>query len=253
MRQVTLVSFYGRKNKPLADLIQGCSEFILRSPLERLYRPYHIDQIHGTLLGMEKMAGYAEHYNANLWAETSNKVEMDFTQLLHVLGEHLPMAVQFGGFPRSFTGFESFGRSPYERSFQIQWKTGRFTLVGWPHKDGNFTTRRYLNELRDEIERKCNIRHKYREDNDLFMVLGEIVLPGSMAEEERARFKDISLTIEMAVRDYIVDNKIDVNIDVDAVSVVQYDVETLSLESTVSHRVTDPKMSPDFIEDLYIE
>ena len=249
MKQVTLVSLYGQKTESLTDLILMCSDIILRSPLARVFEPYHIHQIHATIIGMEKMPEYAEYYNARIGAETGDKVVMDFSQLQAISRRHLPITVQFGGFTESFSEFTSFGRPPFERSFQIQWETGKFIMIGWPYKDGDFTSHRLLQELRDEIDHRCHIRHKYRGDNDLFMVLGELVIPDTITDDERARLMDISAVVETEVRSQLVDNQIDVTMDIDAVSVAQYEVETLSLASTISHRLAD--IDESFIESLY--
>lgn len=251
MKQVTLVSLYGEKTKSFVQLIQGCSDIILRSPLSHVYKPYQIEQIHGTIVGMERLTGYSEYYNARLWDDTKVKAVMDFDHIIPILRKHLPLTIQLGGFPKSFTDFESFGHFPYERSFQIQWKTKRFTLIGWSHKSHNFTTQRSINNLRDEIESRCHIRHKYRNDNDLFMVLGEITLPDSMTDEELSELEKTASAVESEVRNYLVDNKIDITLNIDDLSFAQYEVETLSPESTVAYRVTDNKVNAKFIESLY--
>ncbi|MFQ6054650.1 MAG: hypothetical protein ACE5J3_01545 [Methanosarcinales archaeon] len=118
MKQVTMVSLYGQKRGDLERLIKKCWEMINVSKFRRLFEPYHMNQIHGTIVG--------------------------------------------------------FGKTPYELSFQVQLATSKLTLIGWPHKNLNFTDKRMLWDLRHEIETKCNIKHKYENDNDLFMVLGEI-------------------------------------------------------------------------------
>ena len=251
MKQVTLVSLYGQKQRSFAELVQGCSDLIFRSPLGGLFKPYQIVQIHGTILGMEKLPGAKEAYNARIWEETGDKVIMNFAQLLPILERYLPLTVHFGGFSKSFNKFESFGHSPYERSFQIQWETKRFTLIGWAHKDCDFTTHRLLQELRNEIESKCHIRHKYRRDNDLFMVLGEIAIPDSMTDNELAQLKDISSSVEVKIRDYLADNRIALAIDLDALSLVQYEDVTLSLSSTVSYSLKTSDIDTNFIESLY--
>ena len=251
MKQVTLVSLYGQKQQSFAELIRGCSDNIFRSPLRGLFKPHQIDQVHGTIVGMEKLTGFKEAYNARIWEETGERVIMDFSQMLPVLEKHFPLTVQFGGFSKSFNEFESFGHSPYERSFQIQWETKRFTLIGWVHQDGDFTTSRLLQKVRDEIENKCHIRHKYRRDNDLFMVLGEIAIPDSMTDNELAQLKDISSSVEVKIRDYLADNRIALAIDLDALSLVQYEDVTLSLSSTVSYSLKTSDIDTNFIESLY--
>jgi hypothetical protein len=251
MKQVTLVSLYGQKPEALARLIGRCSDIVLRSPLAGVFKPYDIDQIHCTITGMEKLTEYPDPYNARTWMDTGEKVVMDFSQLHPVLQWHLPITVQFGGFLESFNEFESFGRSPYERSFQIQWAAKRFIMIGWSHKNGDFTSHRLLQKLRDEIENRCHIRHKYREDNDLFMVLGEIVIPDLATEKELSQLMEISSVVESEICNHLVNNKINVTIDMDSISIAQYEVETLSPASTIPHRLTGADVDERFIESLY--
>jgi len=95
-------------------------DMIIASPLRRVFHPYQIEQVHRTLVGMEKLVGYSEHYNANQWAKSSyHRSRMDFGPLLDTVRRHFPMTFQFGGFPKTFTGFDSFGRRPYKRSFRF--------------------------------------------------------------------------------------------------------------------------------------
>jgi len=251
MKQVTLVTLYGHKPKSFVEFVRGCSDIIQRSPLVHIFKPYHSDQIHGMIIGLEKLTGFSKPYNARIWEETGDRVAMDFSQLLPVIEKHLPLVVQFGGFPKSFNEFESFGYSPYERSFQIQWETKRFTLIGWAHKEGDFTTHHLLKELRDEVENQSHIRHKYHGDNDLFTVLGEIAFPNSMTENELAQLKDISSSVEIEVRNYLADNRIDLAIDLDALSLAQYETKNLDLSSTVFHPLKTSGIDVKFIENLY--
>jgi hypothetical protein len=57
MKQVTLVSMYGQKRKELAKFAKRCTDVIATSALRRVFRPDRLEQIHGTLVGMEKLVG----------------------------------------------------------------------------------------------------------------------------------------------------------------------------------------------------
>ena len=251
MKQLTLVSLYGQKKKSFTQLIQGCTEIIQQSALRQVFRPYSSEQIHGTIVGMEKLMGYSKHFNANLEVSSGNKLEMDFTKLLPTLSHHFPMTIQLGGFHTAFNDFNSLGGSPYERSFQVQWSSNRITIIGWPHAKGDFTTTRQLNALRDSITATCNISHKYRDDNDLFMVLGEIISLDRFSGSEIEKLHAAASSVEREVRDYLAGQKLDVVIDLDSVSVVQYEDETLSLDSTVPFRVSNEELNADFISNLF--
>jgi len=251
MKQLTLVSLYGPKPEPLARLIRGCTDIIQSSPLGRVFLPYQEGQVHGTIVGMEKLEGHAGLFNANMWLTAGTLAPMDFEPLLPVLRRHLPMTFQFGGFPPAFDAFDSFGRRPYERSFQIQWPAKRATLIGWPHCQGEFAPRRLLNSLRDELAANCNLRHKWGADNDLFMVLGEIAIPGSLSAEEFRMLESAASGLEKEVRDYLAAHKTEVAISCDELAVVQYKNATLAPGSSVPYRITAPGMDAGFIRSLY--
>jgi len=252
MKQLTLVSLYGQKEKSLAMLIQECTEIIQQSVLRQVFRPYSPNQIHGTIIGMEKLIGYSKHFNANLEAISGNKIEMDFAKLLPTLSQHLPMTIRFGGFSSEFSDFNSLGGLPYQRSFQVQWPSNRITIIGWPHAKGDFTTTRQLNGLRDSISATCNISHKYRDDNDLFMVLGEITSLERFSESEIEKLHPAASSVEREVRDYLASQELDVVIDLDSVSVAQYEDAKLSLDSTTPFQVSNQELDADFISNLFI-
>lgn len=255
MKQVTLVSLYGQKPKPLADLIRNCMSMIQATKLRRIFSPYQLNQIHGTVMGMEKLIGYADHFNANLWASTSpaKKEVMNFAPLVHTVQRHLPIMVQFGNFRPTFADFLSSKERPYVRSFQVQWMTNKFTLIGWPHKNGDFTSTRLLDTLRAEIKSACNIQHKYAEDNDLFIVLGEISGLNLLTDSELAEMKAAGLELETQVRDYLETQKVEIEIGAEQVFVAQYEKETLPLESTNAYCLADSRSTGSLIDRLYDE
>ena len=259
MRQLTLVSLYGHKPSELIRLLQGCIRIIDSSKLRPVFKPYNINQIHGTLVGMEKLLGYTKHYNANTWVAAEKKsgvgikTEMDFAKLRSVIKNHIPMTVQLGGFTPGFTQFDSLGLWPYERSFQVQWDSRRFTLIGWPHEDDNFTSKRILDDLRKELDQGCNVMHKYPKDNDFFMVLGEIVGLDRLSTSEIENLKDEAKILEREVRDFLAakKNTLQLRVEEDHVCIAQYQRETLPLDSTVPYRIGESRMTPSFIENLY--
>lgn len=253
MKQVTLVSLYGQKRRQFADLVALCTDVINSSRLRTVFRPYRLEQVHATLIGLEKVIGYSTLINANKWLVSSAKPDpMQFEPLFGLVDRHFsPMRFQFGGFTRSFAGFDSFGRSPYERAFQFQWTNNRVTLIGWPHDSRDFITRRLLQSFRDEVADQCNVRHKYRGDNDLFIVLGELVGLSDLTTREVVDLKRESARIEKIVRDRLATAWTDITVTAEDILVVQYEKETLPLESSVAYRIMDPVCNADLIAGLY--
>jgi hypothetical protein len=90
MRQVTLISLYGQKTKHLEKLINSCVGFIHDSVMRRIFTPYSTNQVHGTLIGMEKLIGFTENFNANTWKEKGKREVMEFSSLLKIIKKHLP-------------------------------------------------------------------------------------------------------------------------------------------------------------------
>jgi len=253
MKQISMVSLYGQKRGDLERLIKKCWEMISVSIFRRVFEPYHINQIHGTIIGMEKLIGFDDPFNANIWQVSGNKVTMMYAELLNIIARHLPMTIRFGGFDKDYKEFTSFGKTPYERSFQVQWPTFKFTLIGWPHKDLNFTSKQILWDPRHEIETRCNIKHKYENDNDLFMVLGGIEGLQLLTDSELDELKSKSASLEETVREYLRKNPVDVEITAEQVFLAQYSRETLSLDSTNVYCIQNPGIHADFIQSLYSE
>lgn len=251
MRQVTLISLYGKKTKDLEILINRCVGFVQDSKMRYIFTPYNIHQIHGTLIGMEKLVGFAENFNANMWTETGNREVMEFTSLIKIIKKHLPMKIRFGGFEKSFKQFHSFGKKPYERSFQVQWQGNKLTLMGWPHENGDFNSIKLLESLRGDIAANCNIRHKYKHDNDFYMVLGEIKGHQSLTASELLEMKFSADNLEENVRDFLANYPAEVEITPERVFLSQYIDATLPLESTIPCCIANPGIDAEFIRKLY--
>lgn len=252
MKQMTLISLYGSKPKKLQEPLKVLCDKIQSSNLKSFFKPYNLDQIHGTIIGMEKLPGSNDFYNANIWREFKNKRKMDFDPLIDVLYTHLPITIRIGGFDSSYKGFMSLDRKPYERSFQIQWSTRKVTLIGWPHEDEEFRSKN-LWLLRKDIEEKCNIRHKYAKlkDNDFFMVLGELTGFNSLSEQELRKLRTQSAVLEENIRQYLSYTPIDIQITSKDVFIALYENEALPLESTKIYGVEKHGANNSFIKTLY--
>ncbi|OUR92765.1 hypothetical protein A9Q81_15700 [Gammaproteobacteria bacterium 42_54_T18] len=248
-KQLTLISFYGSKTDELHQLINSCIQKIQKSPLGELFRPYDINQIHGTIIGMEKVIKAHTFYNHNIAAETKNNVTMDFSHFLTTVHQNFPMTIQFGGFHPSFKEFTSAGQLPNTRTFQIQWINKKVTLLGWPSISGGVTNQ--LSNIRTSFLENCNISHKYKNDNDLFMVLGEISHPNSVSISEKLQLTLDTEQLEKSIRDYLYKHPIITALDLNALSIAQYTNPTLPITHTINHPLNKPGLTADCIRTLY--
>lgn len=237
MKQLSLVAFYGEKDLPLAGLLDRCRSVAAGSPLGGGFNPYRAAQVHATIVGMEGLPD-EPRINRNLWSKRGVKAPMEFSRLGHVVGRPLPLSIRFGGFDRGDRRFESQGRAPYERSFQIDRRSGRMTLIGWPHVQGDFGPR-LLVQLRGSLADQCKLEHKYDGDNDLYLVLG-IVEP--VVDDVDAS------AVEVAVREYLRMNPLDVRLTLEDVSVACYEEETLDPSTTIARNLADSSLTPDALD-----
>jgi len=237
--QLSLVAYYGAKRAGLANLLDRCRRTIVDGPLGESFAPYRAAQVHATITGMESLPG-SPGWNRNLFEHRGVRARMDLSRIDEVVRRRLPLTIRFGGFAPGDRPFESRGQEPYARTFQIHATTGQVTLIGWPHRDGEFAPR-LLEDLRREIERTCNIAPKYDRDNDLYLVLG--TLSGPVPQEDAS-------AVERAVRDRLRDHPVDILIRREDLSIVRYEEPTLDPASTVDHRLADPEASPLDLEAL---
>ena len=259
MHQVTLISLYGEKPKGFTDLVSAVCKTIQRSTLRRFFRAYDIRQVHGTFVGMEKVPGYRRHFNLNLKQSAGKLIDMGFERLRDTVREKLPIDIQIGGFTPDFDTFHSMGKKPYVRSFQIQWRRGNVTLIGWPFQtQGNLRSYRRtpLLDLRDDLQRTCHIQHKYPrpkyEDNDLFMVIGELS-DLQLVSDVQLRILETKVVpdIEQLVRDYLSANPIDIVVGEQEGFVARYTHETLPFDSTEVYCLADETLDTALIDALY--
>ena len=257
MGQLTLTGFYGPKPPALAGLLRDLSGLIESTYLKEFFFPYPIEQIHGTLIGLERVEGKEKYLNANYWMWAGEKRSMDFSCLVSTLSEFLPMPLRIGGFAENFTGFRSFGDIPYRRALGIDWASGRVTLIGWPYSGGfssvDFTGRRPLWELRNRLAQQCYVRHKYHrhEDNDFYMVLGTLHQPEGLNKTLQEKLKREGQQLENSARTFLYHNPIILSLDQDTVSIVRYERETLERHSSRAWKIRELLDGGIAIQQLY--
>ena len=130
--QATIVALYGDKPEPLRAFLLTCQDVVAEvlGPCFRAYRP---DQIHGTIVGLERDEREAACLlNRNFATLRGGEATMDFGGLLAFLrnGGLIPFRVQIGGFEERDYPFFSRGARPFDRSFSLQGRSA--VVMGWP-------------------------------------------------------------------------------------------------------------------------
>ena len=177
--QFTLVAFYGPKPPNFARLIRFCQDELSRLLISS-FHPYDIEQVHGTLIGLEGVRQNGVLLNNNFWNHCSEKRFMDLRQIPELLSatSFLPMKLRIGGFRHyEKQAFKSQGRHPYLRSFSVQKNIA--VAMGWPVDSCKLGPKQYpLDRFRRSFQ-KINILHKFHKtktdkDDDFFFVLGRV-------------------------------------------------------------------------------
>ncbi|GIF52153.1 hypothetical protein DFJ67_7440 [Asanoa ferruginea] len=216
MRYVSAVAFYGPKKDPLASLLSELQDIVARS-LGRAFRPYVLDQIHGTLIALGGASGVNDFYREHRGA----RKRMDYPAALRMLTAALtdPLTVQFGGVAEEL-GFSSRGQALRTRCLSEQ--GGSVVIIGWPTEAFRSSgADRRLDELRRRMI-SANVLHRYHAtpsdvDDDLYMVLGHC---------HGADLTDVTKAVD-AGRGYLAARPTAVTIQMADVSVVAADTPTL--------------------------
>jgi hypothetical protein len=222
MHNLTLVAFYGQKHSPLKELIESCHQMISKSPLGKWIIPYATSQIHATLTGLEWFEQKGKPVNTNYFHKHGKPTPMIMDQFSDILNETFPLSIRFGGFSEKWDDFRSSGKKPFERSFVIDRITQKAMIIGWPVYDGKFQKRK-LEELRNQLEAKCNISHKYSDDNDLYLVLGDIRIP----DIDNALAENLMNSVEREIRDWFFHHPFQMIISREDLSFVRYKTSEL--------------------------
>jgi hypothetical protein len=223
-RWTTAVALFGAKEGPLKGLLRAV-QGIVSGELGEKFHPYALEQIHGTLIGLdfvidqESGLPFQEHYSE----VTGSAAPIVPEEALAILRSGLEPSfrVRIGGYDRgSDTTFESRGLHPYHRMFSVQGDA--FVLVGWPlvtieHGPSQMP----LNDLRRSMN-KAGIMHRYHQsmtdnDNDLYLVIGHHEAPPGN-ETAAAVSKGCS---------YLAEHPIEIDLGIKQVAVVVSESRTL--------------------------
>jgi hypothetical protein len=245
---VTLVAYYGDKPPLISGLLQGLIGE-LSSLLGSGFCPYSLQQVHGTIIGMEGRRADKCIINTN-YAELRNELRsLELNAALQILKDEslLPFDVTIGGFSDGGQyAFTSRGVAPYLRSFSLQ--GGYAVAMGWPYVNGQYL--QSLDKLRHAFNR-ANILHKYHaspdsEDNDFFFVLGNVIkdsIDPVQLEYAQNRLRSFLATCK----------PVTVTISRDCLRLVAYVDEKLLPETSCSYTLDLAEQKIEEIQSLYRE
>jgi len=206
--QYTIAAFYGQKPQEFVSFLDGIREIISNHPLGRHFQPYANDQVHTTLMGLERLMDRNHSINLNRYEATGEACEMRLEGCVDLFESFLDgVRIRLGGFNPAYDQFLSWEARPYQRSFGIHASTGKVVLNGWPVLEGtgsvSFTDGVW--QLRKNLHDKHNLRHKYHqyEDNDVFMVVGDLPNPHHQDTEDHQVFNLQRKELEDDVRTFL--------------------------------------------------
>ncbi len=238
--QVSLVSPYGPKDRQTARYLDACLEE-LSSLLGDAFCPYALEQVHGTIIGLEGRRHGQVVLNAN------SQRPMNAAALLAFLRQsHNPeLRVQIGGFCADADyGFASRGQHPYLRAFSVQKRAA--VTIGWPVRDGGYPLA--LDALRRRLN-TFNIAHNLHTgesdiDNDFYMVLGHVA--GEEPRGEAAR------RVESRMREFLsASEPLTLDVSRQNLSIVVYTDPMLPPANTRVISIDDPNLTPQSLLELY--
>lgn len=234
---ITAVALYGAKTGEFKELLETV-QAMLSERLRDGFRPYTLDQIHGTVVRLDGVADAQAGRIVNLryLQVTGNPRGMDHARAMEILTARLtpPLSIRIGGYrPDTPAGFSSRGQHPHDRMFSVQGNA--FVLMGWPEPavpDGN--SARPLDELRRAMN-EANIQHWYHEsaadvDNDFHLVVGH---HDGVPEHEA---KDAV----RGVRAYLAQHPVQVEVGADQMTIIAADSPTLAPAQFIGRLPVEP-------------
>lgn len=173
--QLTIVSHYGKKSVELSNSISMLQDRLSQC-LGSAFKPYEMEQVHGTIIGLEGVL--TAKGILNKWFK-ENRNEDRYIEPERLLGFMKSdgikeIKIKIGGyhFHKDY-GFKSREQHPFLRSFLIQGEIA--VAMGWPIENDKYVKTLY--QLRKNFE-QIGFLHKWHkeeyEDNDFFFVLGHI-------------------------------------------------------------------------------
>ncbi len=241
--QATLVSFYGKKQEALKNFIVACQDKVLET-IGGSFLPYEIEQVHGTIIGLEGVRYAGKIKNANFEVSLEQERLVDLATLLaFVQSDRLkPIDLKIGGYSSVFKGFSSRGEVPFNRSFSIQGDI--VVIMGWSLEA--VLGHRPLDDYRRSFN-EVNVLHKWHRgsteiDDDFYLVLGRVQ---SLSEDAKVTLVDV-------MRQYLsTQMSINVTIEKKCLSIVGYIDPQLPCNTSCVFSLLDEKLTSKQILALY--
>ena len=232
-----MVALYGPKTGDLRRLLESV-QAILGERLHGRFRPYSLDQIHGTVIRLDGVTDTRSGLiiNPRYLTFTGRSRAIDHARALEIVIAHLtpPLSIRIGGYgPATPATFSSRGEHPYERMFSASGNA--FVLMGWPVATvAQGISARPLDRLRRTMN-EANIFHWYHDsptdiDNDFHLVVGH---QDGVGPDEAAAAVD-------AVRAYLAQHPVQIDVGVDQISIIAADSPTLAPAQFIAPLPVDP-------------
>lgn len=249
--QVTLVSFYGEKSGKVMELIRFCQDK-LSELLLSAFRPYELEQVHATIIGLEGCRLGDKIKNENFQSFGKAERLMSTVELLEFLrSDDFPaFDIRIGSYRHHEDyGFLSQGKHPYLRSFSIQSSIAQGSIavaMGWPCDNDKFpdtleSLRRHFNEL--------NVLHRWHrkpgeKDNDFYFVLGRV---------DRRFVSDVRIhQVEEEMRLSLAGiNNMTLPVNKDVLSIVGFLDTQLPPQTSCSFKIDDADLNDNRLLKLY--
>ncbi len=213
---LTLVAYYGPKEdgevRGLIETAQG----LLREALKTAFDSYDIEQVHGTIVGLEGTRVGNLVINTNFVRRRQSLKAFSLQRAIEIAGSMPQFDIRIGGFKDGTAyPFTSRGLHPYLRSFSIQGDIA--VAMGWPVDGDRFPL--HLDRLRKKFT-AANALHAYHSalddiDNDFYFVLGRI---------KRSEVSDLALQLlQEKMRDALAElDPVGIRIDKSCLRIVAY-------------------------------
>lgn len=247
---VSLVAFYGEKAPELKTLIQKLQTYLTEHKLIDSFKPYELEQVHGTIIGCEGICTKSGVVNKWYREHRQETRYIDISGLINYLQHQVsfPLNISFGGYDLNLDyNFLSRNQHPYLRSFQLQSTEDQTipVLIGWPWQNNKISWD--IDDLRKDLQ-LFNLLHKYHGksddiDNDFYLRLGTIESQITM---------EVAQIITRDIRDLLASQSaLSIPICLEDLVFAQYQDLSLSLDKT--NIISTIKITPSQLEEFYTQ